>query len=31
MDKAEPTPISPGEQTLMVTVTTRWRFVSSSK
>jgi uncharacterized protein YggE len=31
MDKAEPTPISPGEQTLTVTVTTRWRFVPSSK
>jgi len=31
MDKAEPTPINPGEQTMTVAVTTRWRFVPASK
>lgn len=31
MAKAESTPISPGEQTLTVTVTTRWHFVSGAK
>jgi uncharacterized protein YggE len=28
---ADITPINPGEQTLTVTVTARWRFVSGSK